>query len=1040
MQRKVFLIKGIFLAVLAILCCIAVFPVLALGKTGFVGKSSSSETDTAVYTAADGSEVVFSWEKIGESQRWDSRLFLPKCTVKKGSDEKVAKAILTYPNGDSSDKTSHLLNQAGNYLLSFATSFGEEQFRHDISIEVHCVVEDLFDTENAEVSAHSDPENLYERDGILVTSPRSPGRVIYRREINLADNTAEDILAEFAVLPSVQGEDDFSRLVFRLTDKYDPENFLVISAEHNKDLKGEQYSAFKAGSSTQVEGGLYEGGKDEVTRFDRRPYYGTQIAGGFNGENIAPNDTFQIFLDYETGCFYADSTVNPGGKTLVNNLKDAERYTENVRFKGFTTGEAILSVETNNQHKAYARYLLYNIDGQRFDGEQIADMQGPAVTVDFQGYAQSALPQGKVHVKYPVFTAMAQDSFQNTSCAVQSKVYYGYGTIDMEQCAVSEDGTFLPEKAGEYTIVYKASDADGNLTVREVVVSVLSEEDWTDARAEFQTEFPETIYLGEKLELGAYSVTGGSGMCKTEILIKEPDSEEEYALTEGMFVPAKQGNYSLIVRMEDFLGISYEQTIHIRAVSYGAPIFLQEPSVPTILQQGAPYRFADFDAVFFDLGTAESRQVQKSIQVTYRGETQVLKEDRMYTPQVETSGERITVEYIAEYYGQRSVKRFEVTVLSPYDENGILQMGQMFSQEYIQQCQVTKDGIFFTYSVSGASVSFANPLLADGFSLKFAVPEGKANFDSIKLTLFDSADFSEAVDLYFKKSSGNEVLFGINGKDYVKMSSATFGSGKDIAIQYDNVSKSILDVTNLTTLGKVSETNANQPFGGFSSGMIFFRMEFTGVQGESCVKIGQIANHTVSDIELDFIQPVLRASLGRNSYRLGDEVVIPKAFACDVIDGTNVKVELTVLLNGKSIVSAMGMTEDYRFRPTESGQYTVIYAAKDSSGNEASSQFVLSVRNTQDPVFTVNGSVAEKAKAQETINLPGVTVSNMQSGQYHVYVVVIYPDGALRIHEEISTASECKIQFEEAGEYIIRYYVEDLFCNYSTQDFVIVIE
>ena len=147
MQRKVFLIKGIFLAVLAILCCIAVFPVLALGKTGFVGKSRSSETDTAVYTAADGSEVVFSWEKIGESQRWDSRLFLPKCTVKKGSDEKVAKAILTYPNGDSSDKTSHLLNQAGNYLLSFATSFGEEQFRHDISIEVHCVVEDLFDTE-----------------------------------------------------------------------------------------------------------------------------------------------------------------------------------------------------------------------------------------------------------------------------------------------------------------------------------------------------------------------------------------------------------------------------------------------------------------------------------------------------------------------------------------------------------------------------------------------------------------------------------------------------------------------------------------------------------------------------------------------------------------------------------------------------------------------------------------------------------------------------------------------------------------------------
>ncbi len=82
----------------------------------------------------------------------------------------------------------------------------------------------------------------------VTVSTAAAGSVTYRKDINISDNTANDVLLEFIAIPNEVGVHDFTSITFKFIDKNDPTNFLTV---------------ILAGGSSANLGGLRAGGSNQ---------------------------------------------------------------------------------------------------------------------------------------------------------------------------------------------------------------------------------------------------------------------------------------------------------------------------------------------------------------------------------------------------------------------------------------------------------------------------------------------------------------------------------------------------------------------------------------------------------------------------------------------------------------------------------------------------------------------------------------------------------------------------------------------------------
>lgn len=246
--------------------------------------------------------------------------------------------------------------------------------------------------------------------------------------------------------------------------------------------------------------------------------------------------------------------------------------------------------------------------------------------------------------------------------------------------------------------------------------------------------------------------------------------------------------------------------------------------------------------------------------------------------------------------------------------------------------------------------------------------------------------------------------------------------------------KSVYDGTN-TFITDIKNYDSGEEFNGFESGLVYFTITFEGIStgGSAGVKINNLCNHPGIYEEINaFIPPMLITEYSINSYyNLGHTIILPKAYAIDLLDSdTSITVSITAP-DGTIILENASANVNISLRLEMFGLYKVTYRAFNSSGVFITDTLNLTAYDDIAPVIEINGTVKTKYNVGQAFKMDNVFAKDNVTKQEDMVVraFLLYKDGYYIF--EISDG----FVFKNSGEYILRYFVEDGGKNYTFRDF-----
>ena len=174
----------------------------------------------------------------------------------------------------------------------------------------------------------------------------------------------------------------------------------------------------------------------------------------------------------------------------------------------------------------------------------------------------------------------------------------------------------------------------------------------------------------------------------------------------------------------------------------------------------------------------------------------------------------------------------------------------------------------------------------------------------------------------------------------------------------------------------------------------------------------------------------------RRTYRQGDEISLPKAYASDALDNELSYFTVTVSgPDGQPIAATDGtvlnyapIRDEYRIKLDKTGSYTLIYAAADGSGNVDPYTYTVRVRDAEPPEITISSASIPDAKLGDTVAVPTATVTGGTTDG-KVYVYVINPHGLVR-KPDGNSYSDTAVK----GRYTVRYVAFDAYGNMAVEE------
>ena len=133
------------------------------------------------------------------------------------------------------------------------------------------------------------------------------------------------------------------------------------------------------------------------------------------------------------------------------------------------------------------------------------DLNGPNIDVDFNTLDNQNLPKAKVGFTYPVFSATAHDAVTKDS-PVKVRVFYNYFATQRFELQIN-DGKFLVERAGRYTIEYRSKDYYGNESVELVHIETTTTEQPILLDLD-ETLLPDLAAVGSRIDIPAVFLFG----------------------------------------------------------------------------------------------------------------------------------------------------------------------------------------------------------------------------------------------------------------------------------------------------------------------------------------------------------------------------------------------------------------------------------------------------------------------------------------------------------------------------------------------------
>ncbi len=884
------------------------------------------------------------------------------------------------------------------------------------------------------------PDYLPKRNSLLVKSDNS-GTVTYNTVIDVSNLTKDDLLFEWQPIPSVKGEPELTQMIIRLEDAENPKYYVNISMRRYT-YKGNTESLTthvlaQPNTVSEYYGWRYSDKASEHKMTSGNLQLGTMIKAPWVGEKGGYTDSMKIYFDNEERAIYtALSPKEPqtfdtdgDGKLLVVDMDNQSHMgaDKTKHWGGFPSNKIKITFTTAMLETPTAGYMIYEIDGQKFDGVYLNDVTAPTLTVDQQGYADDQAPKAVVGKDYPFFNATAIDKIYGET-EVRVRVFNGDNEI------YHTGKAFTPQTAGEYKVVYQATDKSLNVASKEFTVTAINQVDLTAIETSFinlddggvlnleddelkndSGRFPINLYY--PVQLPQMSATGGSGNPTVEISVSNNGREIE--VVDGEFTPTSGGVYDVKYIIRDYINNTSVETYTAEAVYTDVPL-LKSPVLPSAISVDRAIELPKVNSEFYTiwgqaLKTYDKINVYKADGTTlinsFDGSSSVA-----FTPKSD-DGEKIVVEYYSakDSSSQPALFRQEIAV-----KNSEKLIDRFIVEEGIIATEQTLS-IDFAFDADGKTVKYINPLMVfGGLNFEFSVPKEKNNFTQVDFTFIDSidSDIKLTINIYKNSDNTKKVSYiSINGGAKQELKGDFYGNS------YDSLAFSLLANGNVShsDLGLI---NAPKDFVGFTSGYVYMEMTIDGKQtGDATVSLQLIKNQVIGDAKRDYIVPSLYVTEEPVGIaKLGSYIEIPKVYVGDVYD-VKCSVSVEVTFNDKVIYSAsndFGKLDGAKFLAYDYGTYTIVYYAQDMTGNSINKQYSVRIRDSVAPVLKINGEMATTVELGEVLKFPTVTATDNVDKNLTVYATVIDPMNVftvVAIDEEYTVNSK--------GRYIVQFFCKD---------------
>lgn len=780
-----------------------------------------------------------------------------------------------------------------------------------------------------------------------------------------------------------------------IVDAHNSKNYIEIQGRWSLDNSNVVYSVAAAAGQTLV-GHL--GGSS---------YYNGDI---FGTETTFPTSC-TTSKDYPAAYYYdaEEKAIYAGWYGSINLVSDLDADYQTKPWEGFTTGEVYLVVERSG--------VSDFICVESVAGLSLADMNKdtipPNMTVDVDRFDD--VPYAVTGQEYPLFEASAVD-IMDSVVPVEVHVYRGCDATSGVEMNIS-DGSFIPQDAGYYTIVYSASDRFNNTVMRKINVLTLDSEETPAITAEIMG-LPETAFVGEKISLPkAKNISGGSGHVSNQINLISAGGTVT-PVTEGYVIISEAGKNIIEYVFTDYLGITKTYSFEIDCTVSDAPI-LYELEMPEVLFSGKTFMLPEAEY-------AGDGSIEVSITAALDGEN-IKVVDNTVTAVTEKAQAQLELTYTAKSTTGTTSRTYTIQVLGG-DSSDLTTYFQTINGGF--ELEQKQNSINLTTTQTDSSVRFINSVLADKLSMTLTVDSERNDSDRIAVTISDALHPSVSVRFdIVKKPDGDDKSkseFYINGVRSGDIVGNFYGGVASLGITYKKSNSSVVD-TEGNVLGRIIKTVSGEDFNGFPSGEVNIVISTGEVGGKGfSFDVVQINNQTFADRSNfydNYPEIMINGTLSQQEEQ-GAQITIPTATGSDVLS-PNVSMSLTVRRGTEIIVDSQPIIEPYMLTLDQYGTYYVVYNYSDGNADRSITYSIQTLEHN--PPEVKAPKLTDKAKLGEKIEIPLPIVSDDNSENVHVSVFVREPNNNIKKLNEESMYFTA----EKAGSYTVIYYAVDDCSNYQ---------
>lgn len=977
-----------------------------------------------------------------------SEITIPKATITVGNNDYSVLPKIHCPDGKIVVQDKLLIEQTGKYTLEYSAEDGGKTYSSTKEFYVYDYL--LSNSKTLQPFAIKTNEQYGLTGAHFSICPEE--QVVYNKVIDLNNYTSKDSLILLDAVPTEKGKGEARQLYFRLTDVYDETNYITFRLRRYPEGQPNQdYGSFMATHGTLPMRGW--GGDSLYIGNDVN--WGTGYPNGFLGNDkdiygyaLGPID---VRFDYEGKTLYVYSDWAASSTKLQKVVNFEEDFGIDA-WKGFTTGEVKLTMwavdyATTNVLLPFNGVIM-KLDGHNFTKgyeqgskplNKVDKVNAPIV--DFAEYEKATrIPNAMVGYPYKVFDSLVRPLYGEVS--EYTRVYYGYNTSTRYEVPVI-DGCFTPDNEGLYTIVYLVVDKFGNVaesnvdvyaqpaTAKDIVVTVPDYESYKNG--DIGRVF-NLVGIDEVVTANNY------GSVKVSIEAKHVESGEVFDVTNGGFLPKKEGNWQITYTAIDYIGRVGKFTYDATVKTSDGVVYNQVSDFPTYFVVNAKNPIPEL--TYIDYNKNNDNQTVTTIYAEKGGVKVADITDGYFKPQ--TAGVYdIVYQATSEKNVTTTYKKSALAVDVGFGDTSSFSMAKYFySEDIISHDKAEKEVSFI--AKENAKVDYIRPLDAMNFSIKFSVSKEYDDANAIALYLKDINNPDQIVKISIVKSSG-EIVLRINDTATYKVGGYNFvGEEFNLSLK--------AGLLTLTATGRspfnavISDYINGQAYNGFDSLLVNFSMVMEmpeGVEGNTKIIIKTLSGQNFSYANKDNTLPKIVVSQSIVGETLiGETFKIAKAVVIDVFD-PYAQATLTVQdskgvilkdIDGKELKD-VDITKDYYVDASIAGNYQILYKANDSvNTTRRPTGFMVKVVSRDKPTIVVSGGT-RSAKVNQDIKLGTIKVTTVATS-YEVYAFVFGPLGNLKPID----MEKKSFKAEKAGTYRVRYFVIDQWGNMSISEYQVVVK